>query len=61
MHSLAYQHEMALLLPLKVRRGVHLVDDTLGQLAVVRPADFQKPLVVRRRGPDRSAHWAGLV
>ena len=50
MHSLAYQHEMALLLPLKVRRGIHLVDDTLGQLAVVRPADFQKPLVVRRSG-----------
>jgi hypothetical protein len=46
-HSLAFQHEMALLLQLRVRRGPHLVDDALTQLALASPSDYKKPLMVR--------------
>ena len=45
-HSLANQHDAALMLRLRVRRGVHLVDDAMGELSIVPPADYKKPLMV---------------
>jgi len=46
-HSILFQQEARYTLQLQVRRGVHLVDDTLSQLAIVPPSDYKKPLIVR--------------
>ena len=50
-HSILFQQEARYTLQLQVRRGVHLVDDTLSQLAIVPPLDYKKPLIVRSVKP----------